>query len=145
MLRPVFCRRVPPSPPYRRVEVPRKTSTEVNPSFIFTPKFASRSAITGGSLAGLGRTEVPLQTPLNHNSWPFSRRSQPLQNRGGNLPKRRPETRFPEGHPPPDPQSGNVVGETRTLPGSGDTQSAPRETEPTSENGLKSSTLRTKE
>ena len=149
-LRPAFCSRVPPSPPYRGVAVPQKTGKRVNPSPTLTPKFAARSAITEEAWLSWdelkSHCKLVWQHPLNHNSWPFLADSRPLQTRRGNLPaKRHPETHFPEGPPPPDPQSGNGAGETRTPPGSGDTQSAHRETEQTRETRLKSSTLWTKE
>lgn len=117
---------VSPHPLHIGVAVPRKTGKRVNPSPTLTPKSAARSAITEEAWLSWdelkSHCKLAWQHPLNHNSWPFLADSQPLQNRKGNLPaKRHPETHFPKGPPPLDPQSGNGAGETRTPPGSGDT------------------------
>lgn len=131
-----------PHPPWPQAVVPQNTTGLTRVS-LSPPKSAAQLSILRGSLAELGRTEVPLQTHfatsllittlglLLADSQPLKKKKQAKISQQnvvlGSLRQR---------SPLPTPQAGNVANDSKPSCG-GETQSTHGETEQTSETELK--------
>lgn len=130
-----------PHPPWPQALVPQNTTGLTRVS-LSPPKSAAQLSILRGSLAELGRTEVPLQTHfatsllittlglLLADSQPLKKKQAKISQQNvvlGSLRQR---------SPLPTPQAGNVANDSKPSCG-GETQSTHGETEQTSETELK--------